>query len=170
MKKTLADMLGELCVEIEQLPASEQQTKVSLMASDILHSVGGLTPREADDYPACLCPADGRTTGIELIAAEQERVVSEEGYTPEHDDLHTDGQLALAAAAYAILDVSEDYCDIDPLEFWPWDWNLNMWKPKDHLANLVHAGQFIAAEIDRLRRLNSASQHVAQPISNHEAE
>ena len=47
--KTLADRLYELCLEIENLPASEQQTKVSLLASDILKSVGGLTQRAADE-------------------------------------------------------------------------------------------------------------------------
>ncbi|MCM0757438.1 hypothetical protein M7775_02505, partial [Sporomusa sphaeroides DSM 2875] len=41
-------------------------------------------------------------SGIELIAAERQRQISQEGWTPEHDDQHANGELALAAACYAI--------------------------------------------------------------------
>ena len=41
-------------------------------------------------------------TGIELIQEERTRQVQEEGWTPEHDEEHGDGELALAAACYAI--------------------------------------------------------------------
>ncbi len=40
-------------------------------------------------------------TGIELIAQERQRQVSEEGWTAEHDDGHTDQELARAASCYA---------------------------------------------------------------------
>ena len=96
-------------------------------------------------------------TGSELIAEERQRQISEEGWTPEHDDEHSAGQLAMAAASYAIVDVDEDYCDIDPVQvIWPWDWNLTWWKPRDRVKNLVKAGALIAAEIDRLQRLSGA--------------
>lgn len=41
-------------------------------------------------------------TGIELIAEERQRQITEEGWTPEHDINHTNGQLASAAACYAM--------------------------------------------------------------------
>ena len=39
--------------------------------------------------------------GLDLIAKERMRQISDEGWTPEHDDEHDDGSLALVAALYA---------------------------------------------------------------------
>lgn len=98
-------------------------------------------------------------TGIELIAAERQRQISVEGWTPEHDDSHGKGEMANAAACYAATvrvfrsrqmagRGYEPYTEYSDL--WPWhdDW----WKPKDRIADLVRAGALIAAEIDRLQR------------------
>lgn len=41
-------------------------------------------------------------TGSELIAAERERQITQEGWTPEHDDQHHHGQLARAAFVYEV--------------------------------------------------------------------
>ena len=41
-------------------------------------------------------------TGIDLIAEERQRQISVEGWTPQHDDTHTDNSLAKAAACYAM--------------------------------------------------------------------
>lgn len=98
--------------------------------------------------------------GIESIAAERQRQIDEEGWTVKHDDQHTDGALAAAAACYAnpfhllIGDGSVDLVKVDKEEMpigWPCDWN-GWWKPKDQRSNLVRAGALIAAEIDRLDR------------------
>ena len=40
--------------------------------------------------------------GTDLIWAERQRQVFNEGWSPEHDAKHTGGQLALAAASYAL--------------------------------------------------------------------
>ena len=81
--------------------------------------------------------------GAELIAAERLRHTEVEGWTPEHDDEHTDGELASAAAAYIFPDGHD--------HFWPWD--ESWWKPSDDpIRNLAKAGALIAAEIDRLQR------------------
>ncbi len=40
--------------------------------------------------------------GVAAIAAERRRQVEAEGWTPEHDDQHTRGELARAAACYAL--------------------------------------------------------------------
>lgn len=89
-------------------------------------------------------------SGVELITQERERQISQEGWTPEHDDQHTNGELRDAGIAYAIA------CDFRVADsarcYWPWEnaW----WKPsEDHIRNLVKAGALIAAEIDRLQRL-----------------
>jgi hypothetical protein len=76
------------------------------------------------------------------IARERERQMSEEGWTPEHDDTHQDGELALAAACYAS----------NRSDFWPMSWNLTWWKPKDRRRNLIRAAALLVAEIERLDR------------------
>lgn len=40
-------------------------------------------------------------TGLELVIAERERQIKEEGFDAEHDKQHQRGELTLAAACYA---------------------------------------------------------------------
>lgn len=83
--------------------------------------------------------------GAELIAAERQRQVSEEGWTPDHDATHTAGELAMAAACYAWYGTGGGR----PVARWPWD--ERWWKPEGGpVRNLVKAGALIAAELDRL--------------------
>lgn len=95
-------------------------------------------------------------TGIELIAEERQRQVEKEGWTPEHDEQHTEGQLADAAACYAMSDEARDFINTNWgndmwLHIWPFD--LEWWKPSpnDRIRELTKAGALIAAEIDRLQ-------------------
>jgi hypothetical protein len=90
-------------------------------------------------------------TGIELIAAERERQISKEGWTPEHDDGHTGWELALAAASYSALAGGINKRWVED-ELWPSEW-ADCFKPKTGMSNLIRAGALIAAEIDRLNRL-----------------
>jgi hypothetical protein len=95
-------------------------------------------------------------TGIERIAAERERQLAKEGWTPEHDDSHTSKELARAAGCYVL-----DYTQRGNLGYaWPW-WdkermNAQFWKPtpSDPIRQLEKAGALIAAEIDRLLRVS----------------
>lgn len=91
-------------------------------------------------------------TGIELIAEERQRQIEKEGWTPEHDDNHANGELAIAASCYAFPNYDTDAQVQSVLRF-PWenDW----WKPTpdDRIRELQKAGALIAAEIDRLQRL-----------------
>lgn len=86
--------------------------------------------------------------GVGLIAAERQRQVEVEGWTPDHDDEHDDGQMARAAARYAMGQDERDHYGYA----WPWDWKW--WKPtpRNRVRELVKAGALIAAEIDRLQR------------------
>ena len=91
-------------------------------------------------------------TGIELIADERQRQITAEGWTPEHDDQHTESELLQAAICYAEngSNLELGACDV------PWPWGENDWKPsQDNIRNLVKAGALIAAEIDRLQRAAS---------------
>jgi hypothetical protein len=98
-------------------------------------------------------------TGTELIRQERERQVKVEGWSAAHDDGHVLGELARAAACYAIAGVwevkSRQMGTIQNMLGWIWPatWDTKWWKPRGNVANLVRAGALIAAEIDRLRRI-----------------
>lgn len=86
--------------------------------------------------------------GIELIAEERLRQVSQEGWTKYHDDRHVYHELAHAAICYAKPGIRAQ-TPANP----PWPWAPEWWKPsEDRIRNLVKAGALIAAEIDRLQR------------------
>ena len=96
-------------------------------------------------------------TGIEIIAAERTRQVAVEGYDERHDDDAKNGQLAAAAACYALLEWYRragivNHENGSPPVMWPW--RTVYWKPspKDRIRELAKAGALIAAEIDRLQR------------------
>lgn len=103
-------------------------------------------------------------TGIELIAQERQRQITQEGWTAEHDAGHRMGELSAAAACYTTVASAEvrgscakewpaDMFDgfSDSSLYWPW--NNSWWKPSDDpVRNLVKAGALIAAEIDRIQR------------------
>lgn len=88
-------------------------------------------------------------TAIDLIKNERDRQINSEGYSYEHDDVHTENELSYAAMAYA-----------EPnglgLEFWPWDKEYfkkdKTAKIDGRIKELVKAGALIVAEIERLQR------------------
>ena len=88
------------------------------------------------------------------IEAERFRQMSVEGWTPEHDDTHVNGEMSRAAAAYAYEASRTDYQrTVDagrPPQIWPWD--AAWWKPSDRRRDLIKAASLIIAEIERLDR------------------
>lgn len=105
-------------------------------------------------------------SGAGRIKTERERQIWDEGWTPEHDDQHVNGELAIAGACYARHAVTHPYmADIPayrnalPPDDWPWD--AKWWKPKQPQADLVRAGALMAAEIDRLERAIVAKARVS---------
>lgn len=95
-------------------------------------------------------------TGAEMISIERVRQISKEGYSQEHDDSHTGGELVTAAIAYATAAQRQQFyrnkADLDFVREMYWPFEAKWWKPKDQIHNLVIAGALIAAEIDRLQR------------------
>lgn len=89
------------------------------------------------------------TKAAEDVLAERRRQVEQEGWTTSHDDQHTDGSLAQAAACYAW----PWHRSYEPPLLWPWA--LHWWKPKDRRSDLVRAGALIIAEIERLDRISN---------------
>lgn len=82
------------------------------------------------------------------VLDERQRQITAEGWTPEHDDAYRSGDLADAAACYAMNDPVKDlYCV--PVD---WPWMQAWWKPTDRRRDLVKAGALILAEIERLDR------------------
>ena len=130
-----------------------------------------ISPREAIDYARAAVLADRErreSKAARDVLAERRRQVEVEGWTAEHDDaLHDNGELAAAAAAYAIA-ASDDlhplsqgdcgYTDMPPLAFpWERDW----WKPGEPRRMLEKAGALILAameQIDRAELAQSAEQ------------
>lgn len=107
--------------------------------------------------------------GVELIAAERQRQIEIEGWTPEHDDEHDGNQLAMAAACYASpvplnakieapCGCREASCQHSPfgkhiwVPAWPFEAKWDKRGKHDRLRQLTISGALIAAEIDRLQR------------------
>ncbi|SQC96553.1 Uncharacterised protein [Pseudomonas aeruginosa] len=87
------------------------------------------------------------------VQAERRRQVTAEGWTPEHDDAHSHGQMARAAACYALAGSSAPNDGTAALLVslaWPWD--EQWWKPTTTRRDLVKACALGLAEIERLDR------------------
>lgn len=130
-------------------------------------------------------------TGIELIAAERQRQIEVEGWTSQHDDAHSAGDLALAGAQYAMASVRWMWTDFHMLpscdklsdaevirrakpvlckgtglpnsEAYGWPFSLEWWKPKGAIEDLTRAGALIAAEIDRIQRDTRSEPEAKEP-------
>ncbi|OJU12776.1 MAG: hypothetical protein BGN85_08935 [Alphaproteobacteria bacterium 64-11] len=92
------------------------------------------------------------------VLAERRRQVEVEGWTPEHDDEHANGELVEAAVVYARwAGRGAPAMTVMGAPFgWPHTWDASWWKPKDRRRDLVRAGALIIAEIERLDRLDAA--------------
>lgn len=94
-------------------------------------------------------------SGIDVIAAERRRQVEAEGWTAAHDDEHTKEELACAAACYATPGLKRrnmEHYGVPKL----WPWERHWFKDSSNrIRELAKAGALIAAEIDRLQRLEA---------------
>lgn len=89
------------------------------------------------------------TDALRDVIAERQRQVSVKGWTPDHDDTYTCGELSGVAISY-----------IEPMEavfYWPAEWHDDSFKPSDERRNLVKATALLLAEIERLDRISAAS-------------
>ncbi|HBB0684182.1 TPA: ead/Ea22-like family protein [Escherichia coli] len=83
------------------------------------------------------------------VVAERQRQQSVEGWMPEHDDEHCNGELAMAAVCYINETGTVNRNGGKP---WGWPWDASWWKPNARRRNLVKAGALILAEIERIDR------------------
>ncbi len=103
------------------------------------------------------------------VLAERKRQIEVEGWTAEHDDSHTDGELARAAGIYAIIAGSdatayrnaiEGYSLNDILRslivrYWPGD--ISWFKPKTRRQDLVKSVALGIAAIEQIDRAEGRS-------------
>lgn len=95
---------------------------------------------------------EGETAAARDVLAERRRQIAEEGWTPEHDNAHSHGQLAGAAAAYITGGAGSCRAHQDvPPAIWPW--SAEWWKPSTRRRDLVKAAALLIAEIERLDRV-----------------
>jgi hypothetical protein len=100
-------------------------------------------------------------TAAALIRQERARQISGEGWTPEHDDEHADGQMLRAAVIYLHwgTDRAAPMTGDRPMG---WPWGAEWWKPKSRERNLERAGALCIAETERLIRADKPYSHVLQ--------
>jgi hypothetical protein len=81
------------------------------------------------------------------IANERLRQIEQEDWTPAHDDQHKAGEMARAAAAYAMAPHTPSRVASVRPSFWPW--GQEWWNPKSTHRNQVRAGALLVAELAR---------------------
>lgn len=135
--------------------------------------------------------SDAPRDGASRISAERARHVAEEGWIPKHDDAHARGELAAAAACYAVAalgggsirdgEVTEVATfwgpehDVYRGEAWPWDEEHDR-RPRpgcsieERQRALEKAGALCAAEWDRLERIAKLRSDAKHPWSGEEAD
>lgn len=124
--------------------------------SDIVDIPGGAASRLLARLDAALSASpSGMVVAVADVAAERRRQVEAEGWSSEHDDQHSNGEMATAAACYLVPQYIH----------WPlaggighlrWPWTKQWWKPKNRRRDLIRAAALIVAEIERLDRLSPA--------------
>ena len=105
-----------------------------------------------------LDPRAAESKGGEVsVIAERRRQVETEGWTVEHDDAHDMGEMADAAASYAMRAKygSAGWAEVLPAPPRMWPWDSAWWKLADERRMLVKAGALILAEIERVDRKSS---------------
>lgn len=98
-----------------------------------------------------------RQTILLEVLRERRRQIDAEGWSPDHDDsVNISGELAQAAACYALATCEAgDGLITDPEElsiFWPWP--ADTFKPKTRRRALILASALLLAEIERLDRMD----------------
>ncbi len=142
------------------VPEGVRELLEMLVASDLRKiRYAGAWRREVHDRASSILALLAAAPGKEVpqawldVQAERRRQVEAEGWTPEHDDEHSHGQMARAAACYALAGSSAPNDGTAALLVslaWPWD--EQWWKPSTARRDMVKACALALAEIERLDR------------------
>ncbi|ENI1174884.1 ead/Ea22-like family protein [Escherichia coli] len=121
----------------------------NMLAKLALRSVALLDELEAAEKRIAELEARAFNPAILDVIAERQRQQSVEGWMPDHDDEHCNGELAMAAVCYINETGTVNRNGGKP---WGWPWDASWWKPNARRRNLVKAGALILAEIERIDR------------------
>lgn len=98
------------------------------------------------------------TKAIEDVLAERKRQQEQEGWSPEHDNEHSKGELARAGATYAMTAALAAGGDTSAFPTpYEWPWAPEWWKPTNSRRDLIKAAALLIAEIERLDRVESSA-------------
>lgn len=159
MTDGMMDLLSRAALAAAPQPAPDREALVQVIreASSAWsgHELRG--PTRAEAIADALLARGLRLPGDETmtsaardVLAERQRQINVEGWTPEDDDRYENGDLANAAACYAVHAAEEGAPTDAAPSAWPWD--AKWWKPSTPRRDLVKAGALILAEIERLDR------------------
>ena len=113
-------------------------------------------PDEYVEVAAWLSGLKPLTNAADSVLAERRRQIEAEGYSPDHDDDHTAGELAQAAADLCVD--GTDFRVVDPDGDEMLGWGLTEAHRSDRRRQLVIAGALVLAEIERIDRAHIASK------------
>lgn len=85
---------------------------------------------------------DGHKKVLTMIQSEREKQIARHSYSKEHDKIWADGELAQAAAVYAMPAQKRR------VEDWPFD--MKFYRPESRIDELIKAAALIVAEIERI--------------------
>lgn len=109
------------------------------------------------------------TEAVTMIAAERDRQIRHEGFTPEHDLANNQPreliQAALEYTHYAAIGLSGHrpeiiyQCKSAPTG---WPWAACWWKPTNPQKDLIKAAALLAAAVDLMLKQEEAANHANQ--------
>ncbi len=118
-------------------------------------------------YALCVARAAGdagtavlHSPALQLVLAERLEQVEQHGYTPDHDDHHGGGEIAMGAGAYLAAYIADGVEGLEAadalsaaLEQWPW--RSDLFRPTGEVEMLTKATAMLLAELDRVLRLQA---------------
>lgn len=143
------DALVEV-VELARTKAAEWEEKAAINYAERTAMIQHIAELESRTFTAAA--AD--------VLAERQRQVTAEGWTPEHDDEHSDGEMALAASSYALYAHKKPIAPAIPYN---WPWEPEWFKQQGARRDLVKAAALILAEIERIDRAGSGPKGRNKP-------
>ncbi|MBZ7124661.1 hypothetical protein [Klebsiella grimontii] len=135
--------------ELVYLKTRKQELKIPYPAGKVMGWMHTGSDMDVIAYKLASPQATIVTAAAADVLAERQRQVTAEGWTPEHDDEHSDGEMALAASSYALYAHKKPIAPAIPYN---WPWEPEWFKQQGARRDLVKAAALILAEIERLDR------------------
>lgn len=118
----------------------------------------------AEAAEAALTRAVPTTASERDVLLERSRQVLGEGWDEAHDDAHTESELSIAAACYALL--SAGWSQVALWEIWPKKWGVDWLKDCDPRRAKVKAAALLIADIERLDRSTAPPADLAKGVAD----